>query len=133
MSDGACEFQPRKISTEKKFIKFWLPVIFYCVIIFIVSSIPQPFPVELEIPFFDKLLHSIEYGILSYLLIRAFIGTGANLSRGTAIITSVILATLYGASDEFHQLFVRNRDPSLYDLLFDFFGATFVGLIKRWR
>lgn len=116
-----------------KFIKFWFPVILYCVIIFIVSSIPQPIPPKIKIPFFDKFLHAIEYGILSYLLIRAFIGSKANLTKGFIIILSVLLATLYGASDEFHQIFVKNRDPSLFDLMFDFLGAMVTGLIKRWR
>lgn len=116
-----------------KFFKFWLPVITYCAIIFVYSSIPQPLPIRIEIPFFDKVIHTIEYGFLSYLLIRAFIGTTANLSRDAVIILSIILATLYGASDEFHQAFVPNRDPSIYDLLFDFLGATVVGLIRKWR
>ncbi|KPK37983.1 MAG: hypothetical protein AMJ78_10700 [Omnitrophica WOR_2 bacterium SM23_29] len=116
-----------------KFSKFWLPVVIYCVIIYVVSSIPQPLPEELEIPYIDKLLHAIEYGILSYLLIRAFLGSGARLTKTSVIILSVILATAYGASDEFHQLFVENRDSSLFDLFFDFLGATFVGLMKIWR
>lgn len=116
-----------------KFIKFWLPVIAYCVIIFSLSSIPQPLPKGIEIPFLDKLLHSIEYAILSYLLIRAFVGSETKLDRKAVVILSVMLATLYGATDEFHQLFVINRDASLYDLLFDFLGAAISGSIRIWR
>jgi len=116
-----------------KFYKFWLPVVIYCVIIYIISSIPQPLPEELEIPYIDKLLHAIEYGILSYLLIRAFMGSEVKLTKTSIIILSIILATVYGASDEFHQLFVENRESSFFDLLFDFLGATFVGLMKIWR
>ncbi len=119
--------------TTKKFTKFWLPVIVYCILIFIYSSIPQPIPVRIEIPFFDKILHAMEYGVLSYLLIRAFVGSKAKLSKGSIIILAIVLATLYGASDEFHQLFVKNRIADLLDILADFVGATFVGLIKIWR
>lgn len=122
--------------TTKKFTKFWLPVIVYCILIFVYSSIPQPIPVRIEIPFFDKLLHAVEYGILSYLLIRAFVGSEAKLKKSTVIILSIVLATLYGASDEFHQLFVKNRTSDILDLLSDCTGATIVGLImgltKRW-
>lgn len=119
--------------TTQKFLKFWFPVIIYCVIIFIYSSIPQPIPVRIEIPFFDKLLHATEYGLLSYLLIRAFAGSEVKLKKSTVIILSIALATLYGASDEFHQLFVRNRIADPLDILADFVGATTVGLIKIWQ
>lgn len=119
--------------TTRKFTKFWLPVIVYCILIFVYSSIPQPIPVRIEIPFFDKILHAIEYGVLSYLLIRAFVGSKAKLSKGSIIILAIALTTLYGATDEFHQLFVRNRIADLLDILADFVGATIVGLIKIWR
>ncbi len=114
-----------------KFMIFWLPVIAYCVIIFAVSSMSQPLPVKVEIPFFDKFLHAVEYGILSYLLIRALTGTQAGLSRRAVLISAVLIATLYGASDEFHQMFVPGRNPDILDLLSDFVGAAIVGLIKR--
>lgn len=115
----------------KKFVIFWLPVIAYCVIIFTVSSMPQPLLVEVKIPFFDKFLHAVEYGILSYLLIRALTGTHAGLSRPAVLILAVLIATLYGASDEFHQIFVPGRNPDIFDLLSDFAGAVITGLIKR--
>ncbi len=115
----------------KKFVIFWLPVIIYCVIIFAVSSMPQPLPVKVEIPFFDKFLHIVEYGILSYLLIRALTGTQLRPNKSAIIIAAVILATLYGASDEFHQIFVPGRNPDISDLLSDFAGAVITGLIKR--
>ena len=114
-----------------KFIIFWLPVIIYCVIIFTVSSMPQPLPVEIEIPYLDKFLHAVEYGILSFLLIRALRGTQIKLAKSSLIITAVVIATLYAATDEFHQMFVPGRYPDIFDLLSDFVGALIVGFMRR--
>lgn len=114
-----------------KFVIFWLPVIVYCVIIFTVSAMPQPLPAGLDIPYLDKFLHAIEYGVLSYLLIRALSGTQARPSRSGIVILAVFLATLYGASDEFHQAFVPGRYADVFDLLSDFAGAAIIGFIRR--
>jgi VanZ family protein len=114
-----------------KFIVFWLPVIGYCAIIFILSSMPQPFPAEMEIPYLDKLLHAVEYGILSYLLIRAFRGTRIKLAKRTLIVTVVAISTLYAVTDEFHQVFVPGRYADIFDLLADFVGALIVGFMRR--
>jgi len=114
-----------------KFIIFWLPVTGYCAIIFTLSSMAQPLPAGIEIPYFDKLLHAVEYGVLSYLLIRAMRGTGIKLAKRTLIITAVAMATLYAATDEFHQMFVPGRYPDVFDLLSDFVGALIVGFIRR--
>lgn len=115
----------------KKFAIFWLPVVAYCVIIFTLSSMPQPLPAAIEIPCIDKFLHALEYGILSYLLIRALRQTQARPAKGALIMTAVALATLYAATDEFHQMFVPGRSPDIFDLLADFIGAAITGFIKR--
>lgn len=116
----------------RKFLIFWFPVIAYCVIIFVVSSMEHPLP-ETQIPQLDKLLHAVEYGALCFLLIRALKGSRAYplTSRAGLIIAAVVLTTLYGATDEIHQLFVPGRIASFLDLFFDFLGAAVVGLIKR--
>lgn len=41
-----------------------------------------------------------------------------------ALLTAIVLATLYGVTDEFHQSFVPNRMTDPKDLLVDFLGAT---------
>ena len=114
-----------------KFIIFWLPVIAYCAIIFTLSSIPQPLPEGLEIPYLDKFLHAAEYGILSYLLIRAMRGTQIKLANRALLAAAVAIATLYAATDEFHQMFVPGRYPDVFDLLSDFSGALIVGFMRR--
>lgn len=111
-----------------RFMIFWAPVILYCALIFAVSSIPQPLPRDIKIPFLDKFLHLIEYGILGFLLIRALSASKADFSRKRILVLAVILAALYGATDELHQMCVPGRYPSLGDLLFDSLGAAFAGL-----
>ncbi|MFH0771022.1 MAG: VanZ family protein [Candidatus Omnitrophota bacterium] len=120
----------KKQSSLTGFI-FWLPVIVYCGIIFAISSMSKPLPAGIEISRFDKLLHAVEYGILCFLIIRALRGAVMGLSGIFALILAVSLATLYGVSDEFHQMVIPGRNPDIYDLLFDFIGAATVAFIKK--
>lgn len=120
-----------KGAPPKKILIFWFPVLIYCVIIFIVSSMRHPPIPYVDILNFDKYLHMIEYGILSYLIIRALIGSEVKLSHAKLIILAVIFATLYGVSDEIHQIFVPGRSANILDVLADFTGASITGFLKR--
>ena len=73
----------------------------------------------------------VEYGILSYLIIRALTGSEVKWPRGKLIVLAVIFATLYGASDEIHQIFVPARSADIFDFLADFIGASAAGFLKR--
>jgi len=114
----------------RTFLIFWFPVLAYCVIIFIASSMERPLP-DTDIPNLDKFLHMVEYGILSYLIIRALMGSEVKLPHGKLIVLAVIFATLYGASDEAHQMFVPGRTAEISDLLADLIGASAAGFLKR--
>ncbi len=113
-----------------RFLIFWFPVIAYCAIIFIGSAMEHPLP-ETQIPQLDKLLHAVEFGALCFLLIRALKGSFTGLSGFRLLAFAVILTTIYGATDEIHQLFVPGRVSSFIDLFFDFLGALAVGFLKR--
>jgi VanZ family protein len=69
-----------------------------------------------------KTAHVIEYGILATLIYRALINS--NVSNKKAMLYSVALAFLYGATDEFHQSFTPGRGPKFTDVLIDTFGAS---------
>jgi VanZ family protein len=45
---------------------------------------------------------------------------------------AILAAVTYGASDEFHQLFVAYRNFDVFDLMMDFIGGT-IGAIFYGR
>jgi VanZ family protein len=102
---------------------FWLwgPVVLQMAVIFAASSIPDLGALPGGIS--DKSGHSIGYALLAALLLRALArGRLAGVTWRTAA-AAVLLATLYGASDEFHQMFVPGRSSDRFDVLADFLGA----------
>lgn len=114
-----------------KFLKFWFPVILYSGIIFYVSSIPE-LKTAAPVPFFDKLLHVFEYAVLGFLLARALKNENFNwLTKQKIIWITLLFCLTYGASDEFHQLFVEGREASLLDVLADSVGGFLGGIIYR--
>lgn len=76
-----------------------------------------------------KNAHFIAYFILGVLLVNAF-GNWANLRR-RALLFSFVVAVLYAASDEFHQLFVDGRSGELRDVGIDSAGAG-TGVLLCW-
>jgi VanZ family protein len=111
----------------------WGPVVLQMAVIFAASSIPNLGPPPV---LSDKSGHAIGYGILGAVLLRAFAGgrmKGVTWGRAAA---AVILATLYGASDEFHQSFVPGRSPDRFDVLADCTGAAIAvvagGVLRAW-
>ncbi|MFL6280809.1 MAG: VanZ family protein [Vicinamibacterales bacterium] len=79
----------------------------------------------------DKSGHSIGYAMLSAVFLRALAGgrlRGVTWRRG---LLAVVLATLYGVTDEFHQLFVPGRTADRYDVLADGIGAS-LGVAVGW-
>lgn len=68
--------------------------------------------------------HFSEYVVLGVLLCVALRQTWPGTRLALVAVAAIVLASLYGASDEFHQLFVPGRlcDPA--DWLTDTLGAT---------
>ena len=99
----------------------WLPPIAYMFVVFHLSSESEPLP-ALTAHVWDKLLHLIEYGGLAALLFRALLGEG--LGWLAAVAGAIVLASLYGASDEWHQSFVPMRDSDVHDWVADTVGGT---------
>jgi VanZ like protein len=112
----------------------WGPVVLQMVLIFIASSIPNlgALPGGMS----DKSGHGIGYAILGAVLLRALAGgrlKGITWGRAG---TALLLAILYGASDEFHQSFVPGRTPDGLDVLADSIGAAIAvglgGAARAW-
>jgi VanZ family protein len=66
--------------------------------------------------------HFIIYAVLGAALAVVFRSFGWSAGRVFAV--AVVIATLYGMTDEFHQSFVPSRDADPFDLLVDFLGAV---------
>jgi VanZ family protein len=106
---------------------YWLPVGFYAGVIFFLSSLSHP---EDQLPSFllqevsDKILHAVEYGILSLLCYRAFRWAAGPAVARQAVVLAILTASVYGLTDEVHQAFVPLRDASWQDWLADTVGAA---------
>jgi len=98
----------------------WLPPLVYMAVIFAVSAQPNPLP-EVTARVSDKVLHLVEYSGLAALLVRAL--TREGWGWRDAMLAAMVMTSLYGASDEYHQAFVPNRNPAVSDWVADSLGA----------
>ncbi len=108
----------------KKATNSWLPVIIWAGVIFSFSSFPTTTTTTFYLGDFllKKSAHVIEYGIFATLVYRALINS--NVTKSRSMWLSVLIAFMYGLSDEFHQSFTPGRGPKFTDVLIDTFGAT---------
>lgn len=85
--------------------------------------------------FIRKSAHFCSYGFLGALAFFSWRATFPALARWTFrwSVLAVLLAATAGGLDEFHQLFVPSRGPSLRDVFIDTIGAVFFQLaIAIW-
>lgn len=81
--------------------------------------------------------HVTEYAILGALLWRALRSEKwfSNLVPAAQFVAVLLLCALYVSTDEFHQRFVKDREPSVHDVVLDTCGAavglTIYGLATR--
>ena len=115
-------------------IKYWFFALIYMGLIFIASSIRGDALPEIRIWNGDKFIHLVKYGILSWILGKAFRTSENKVFINQAVVLSVMLTILYGISDEIHQSFVPLRCPDVYDVVADGIGgilAQGIFLIKK--
>jgi len=81
----------------------------------------------------DKTGHGLLYAGLGLLLVRALAGGRPAAIGGGTFVLAILIAVVYGLSDETHQLFVPNRQFDLHDLAADAGGAAVAaGLGWAW-
>ena len=113
---------------------YWVPVALYAGTIFYLSAQSHP---EDQLPSFlfkevsDKVLHAVEYGILSLLCYRAFRRTAGPTVARQAVVLAIVITSVYGITDEVHQAFVPLRESSWLDWLADTIGAAIAAM--SWR
>jgi VanZ family protein len=107
----------------------WALVAAWMAVVFAVSSLSRLGMAE-RVP--DVISHPIEYGIGAVLILRAIGGPG-RAPGWTAAVGAVVLATLYGVTDEYHQSFVPGRHADAADVAKDLVGAAAgTVLYRRW-
>ena len=81
-------------SKLKNFLVCWLPLIIYCLAIYIQSGQPSPERIP-DVHFLDKILHFAAYGLLGILFFRAYETLPLKNSKNLLILISIGSATLY--------------------------------------
>ena len=121
-----------KVKSAEKIIFYWLPVILWAAMIFTFSANPTTPTSEIHWQDFiiKKTLHILFYGIFATLLYRAFRTSQVGKSKAGYI--SIIIALLYGVTDEIHQSFTPGRMPRVYDVVFDTIGAI-LAVFVIWK
>ena len=77
----------------------------------------------------DKLIHFVEFGFLCLLICWALSSARIGSKNIYKLILAIGIASLYGMSDEFHQLFTPNRSVDIFDWLADTAGAVAAGFL----
>jgi VanZ family protein len=110
----------------------WLPLIAYCLLIYVQSAYPSP----QSLPSFvmmDKILHFAAYAVMGILFYRAYRTLRLGNHRQILVLLSMVSASFYGISDEIHQYFVPSRNADVRDVIADFLGAVCaVYLYQLW-
>jgi VanZ family protein len=101
----------------------WTIVMIYAAGIFAASSTPQPFGVQELPPFVDKVIHAAVFGGFSLTVWMALRYSAPRVSTVRLSLLAVLIATLYGLSDEIHQSFVPGRTMDGLDVVADAIGA----------
>ena len=107
----------------KTFLRNWSPVLVFVVAIFILSSL-QVHVADGT----DKVLHALEYALMGFLTTRGAMLTW-ELSRFRGVVVGATIATVLGALDEVHQIFVPGRQASVWDATADATGAILGSLL----
>ncbi len=108
-----------------KRLMLWLPPVLWAAAIFTVSSFPSS-RLPGRIP--SELGHLGEYFVLGALI---YLALRIDLPPGRALAAAVVLASVFGMTDEFHQAFVPTRTPDPADWATDTLGA-FLGASVAW-
>jgi VanZ family protein len=110
-----------------------LPALAWMLAIFVMSAqhgVPTPLGFSAEL--IAVAGHLVSYGLLAVLILWALPERGRWSRR--RYLLAVLLATLYGISDELHQSFVPGRSATPFDVAIDALGATLaVCLAVGWQ
>jgi len=113
-----------KMDRAARFAKF---AVGWALLIFVLSSIPGAAFPSSKLLSYDKLIHAAVYAVLGAFSFMAMPRSWSQ-KASVLVLMSGAITTLYGFTDEFHQLFVPGRSADLRDVLADCVGG-FVGAL----
>ena len=127
-----------RLRAVKQVLWYWLPPLAWMGLIFFLSS-RSTLPVlpDNGTKWYDSLDrvikktgHMVVYGVLAWFYLRAL---RQRFDRLVVLrLASVVLAVAYGVSDEYHQVFVSERDGKVFDVAVDTVGACGAMLLDWW-
>ena len=109
---------------EKDILRYWIPVLSWMLLIITISSLPGEYIPNVHIIDLDKVAHFFEFFILGILLLRALLNSNLNIGLAKIVILSIVIASGYAAIDEWHQQFIPDRIPNVFDFFADFTGLN---------
>ena len=115
-------------------IKIKIPSIFKCILTLVYAGIiyweSSKDTSSISLPYHtDKLVHFAEFGFLCLMTCWSLSLARIDTRVIYKIILAIVITSLYGMSDEFHQLFTPNRSVDVFDWLADTIGAVAAGLL----
>ena len=121
--------QTRTIS----FLQFQLPALVWMLFIFTVSAIPAT-KVPSLIFQTDKLVHGCVFFMQCWLFHVAFRFQEIPSLKSNSLMIAIILTSMLGATDEFHQMFTPGRTVDFFDWLADTIGALlYAAIYSRYK
>lgn len=125
---GAVNFLPPSCWYPRSVtFRYALPVLAWMVVIFVVSSFPNP-PGASGPDVKSQIAHVVEYTVLGFLVVRLARAYFPLQATTLLLAASFTVAVAYGVTDEIHQAFVPHRDASGVDVGLDAVGAC-LGLL----
>ncbi len=107
-----------------KKILFFAPASLYYAFIFYLSS--RSHDIKIDILFFDKVIHIVEFAFLGLLLSFGYFMSLKSPLMVKAVLT-ICSGILLGGLDEFHQYFIPRRSVEFFDVIADATGIL-IGL-----
>lgn len=106
-------------------LRRWLPPLLWAGVIVLATSTPSSYLPDQVSTMNDKAAHFTMYGILAWLLARH---ASEVAGKWAAVVLAVVVASGFGAVDEWHQQYIPGRSTELADWQADSLGAA-VGAI----
>jgi len=115
-----------------RWLRDFAPLIGWMALIFVLSAQPVLINIENEVREISlyKSAHFFAYAMLAWFWWRAL--APQRQASWPPLLIACLLTTLYGVSDEIHQLYVSGRYGRVADVLFDTAGAVSMILLLRY-